>query len=310
MAAVTNTFVTASAIGIREELSDIIYNIAPLDTPFMSGIKKGKVNNSFFEWQKDTLATAANNKVNEGNDVSSGTATAVTATTRVNNYCQISQKDGIISGTQRAVKTAGRKDELAYQIAKRGKEIKRDMEFALTQNGSYTSTDPRQTRGLAGWLATNCSVGAGAGAAPTGNTAPVAGTSRAFTESLLKTQLQNCFTQGGNPTLLMVGASLKQTVSTFTGNATRMNEAEESALYASVDVYFSDFGKLKVIPNRFQETTTAFALDLDYWKLDYLRPFNTQELAKTGDADRFMINVEYGLESNQEAASAQIRDVA
>lgn len=313
MTAVTNTFITTNAKGIREDLSDIIYNIAPTDTPFMSGIKKGKAANTFFEWQTDTLASAANNKVNEGNDVSSGTATAVTATVRIGNYCQISQKDGIISGTQRAVKTAGRKDEFAYQVAKRGKEIKRDMEFALTQNGTYSSTDPRQTRGLAGWCATNCLVGAGAGAAPVAgatNTAPVAGTSRAFTESLLKTNLQSIWNAGGSPSMLMVGGSLKQTVSTFTGNATRMNEAEGEALYAAVDVYYSDFGKLKVVPNRFQETTTAFQLDLDYWKLNYLRPFNTYDLAKTGDADRFMLNVEYGLESDQEAASGQIRDIA
>lgn len=313
MTAVTNTFVTANAKGIREDLSDIIYNIAPLETPFMSGIKKGKAANTFFEWQTDTLASAANNKVNEGNDVSSGTATAVTATVRIGNYCQISQKDGIVSGTQRAVKTAGRKDEFAYQVAKRGKEIKRDMEFALTQNGTYNSTDPRQTRGLAGWCATNCLVGAGAGAAPVAgatNTAPVAGTTRPFTESLLKSNLQSIWTAGGNPTMLMVGGTLKQEVSTFTGNATRMNEADDNALYAAVDVYYSDFGKLKIVPNRFQETTTAFQLDLEYWKLNYLRPFNTEELAKTGDADRFMLNVEYGLESDQEAASGQIRDLS
>lgn len=313
MAAITNTFVTASAKGIREELSNVIYNISPMDTPFMSGIKKGKVGNTYFEWQTDALAAAANNKVNEGNDVSSGTATAVTATVRIGNYCQISQKDGLVSGTQRAVNTAGRKDEFAYQIAKRAKELKRDMEYALTQNGTYTSTDPRQTRGLAGWCATNCLVGAGAGAAPVAgatNTAPVAGTSRSFTESLLKTNLQAIWIAGGSPSMLMVGGAQKQVVSTFTGNATRTNDADDKALYAAVDVYYSDFGKLKVVPNRFQETTTAFQLDMDYWKLNYLRSFNTYNLAKTGDADRFMLNVEYGLESNQEAASGQIRDLA
>lgn len=310
MTAISNTFVTASAIGIREDLSDIIYNISPTDTPFMSGIKKGKASNTYFEWQTDSLAAAANNKVNEGDDYTSS-FTAVTPTVRIGNYCQISKKTGIISGTQRAVKTAGRKDEFAYQIAKRGREIKRDMEFALTQNGTFSSTDPRQTRGLAGWCATNCLVGAG-GAAPVAgatNTAPSAGTSRAFTESLLKTTLQNIWTQGGNPSMLMVGGALKQEVSTFTGNATRMNEADDKALYAAVDVYYSDFGKLKVVPNRFQETGTAFALDMDYWKLNYLRPFNTEELAKTGDADKFLLNAEYGLEADQEAASGQIRDL-
>lgn len=309
MSAITNTFTTASAVGIREDLSDIIYNIAPTDTPFMSGIKKGKAANTYFEWQIDTLASAANNKVNEGNDYAS-TAAAVTATTRTGNYCQISDKNGTVSGTQRAVKTAGRKDEFAYQIAKRGKELKRDIEYALTQNGSYSSTDPRQTRGLAGWLSTNCLVGGGSGAAPSGNTAPVAGTSRAFTESLLKSTIQSCWTAGGSPTVLMVGGALKQTVSTFTGNATRMNDADEAALYAAVDVYYSDFGKLKIVPNRFQETTTAFVLDMEMWQVNYLRPFNTEELAKTGDADRFLLNVEYGLQSNQQAASGQIRDLA
>lgn len=311
MTAITNTVVTVNQKGIRESLSDIIYNISPMDTPFMSGIKKGSVTNTFFEWQTDALASAANNKVNEGNDYAS-TATAFTATVRIGNYCQISDKNGTVSGTARAVKTAGRKDEFAYQIAKRGKEIKRDMEFALTQNGTYSSTDPRQTRGLAGWCATNCLFGAG-GAAPVAgvtNTAPSAGTSRAFTESLLKTNLQSIWTAGGNPGMLMVGAAQKQTVSTFTGNATRMNEADDNALYAAVDVYYSDFGKLKIVPNRFQETTAAFQLDMEYWKLNYLRPFETKDLAKTGDADRFLLNVEYGLESDQEAASGQIRDLA
>lgn len=310
MTAITNTFTTATAKGIREDLSDIIYNISPTETPFMSSIKKGKVSNTNFEWQTDSLAAAANNKANEGDDYTS-TFTAVTPTARINNYTQISKKVGIISGTQQAVKTAGRKDEFAYQVAKQGKEIKRDMEVALCQNGTYSSTDPRQTRGLAGWCATNCLVGAGAGAAPViaTNTAPVAGTARTFTESLLKSILQNIFIAGGNPAMLMVGASLKQTVSTFTGNSTRMDNSSDKTLFAAVDIYVSDFGKLKVVPNRFQETTTAFAIDPDYWQLNYLRPFSTKELAKTGDADKFYLNVEYGLQSSQEAASGQIRDI-
>lgn len=309
MSAINNTYTTATAIGNREDLSDIIHNIAPTDTPFMSACKKGEADAVFHEWQTDSLASAANNKVDEGNDHTSSLA-AATPTVRIGNYCQISEKTGIVSGTQQVVKKAGRKSEYAYQVAKKGKELKRDMEFALTQNGSYSSTDPRQLRGLAGWLATNCSVGAGAGAAPNGNTPAVAGTARAFTESLLKTNLQSIWTQGGNPTMLMVGGALKQTVSTFTGNATRKVEAESEALYAAVDVYYSDFGKLKIVPNRFQEVSTAFQLDMDYFTLAYLRPFATEELAKTGDARKFMLNAEYTLESGQEAASGQIRDLS
>lgn len=311
MSAITNTFTTSSQIGIREQLNDLINNISPVDVPFQNSIRKGKVMNTKFEWQTDSLASAANNKVNEGDDYTS-TATAVTATARANNYCQISKKDFTISATSQAVKTAGRSNEAAYQITKKTKELKRDIEFAITQNGTLSTSDPRQTRGLAGWIATNCGVGAGAGAAPVpgSNTAPVAGTSRAFTESLLKTQIQNAFTQGGNPSILMVGAAQKQVVSTFTGNATRMDDSSDKTVYASVDVYVSDFGKLKVVPNRFQETTTAFGIDTNYWRLNYLRPIQASQLAKTGDGVRYLINCEYGLEAGQEAASFQIRDLA
>lgn len=309
MAAITNTFVSASAVGNREDLSDIIHNISPTDTPFMSAAKKGKAQAVKFEWQVDDLAAAANNKVNEGNDHTSS-FTAATATVRVDNYCQISAKEGVVSGTQDAVNKAGRKKELAYQIQKRSAEIKRDMEFALTNNTTYSSTDARQTRGLPGWLEDNCSVGSG-GAAPdwSANTAPTNGTDRAFTESLLKGTLQEIFTEGGNPTVLMVGPSLKQTVSTFSGNATRMDKSEDKKLYAAIDVYVSDFGQLKVVPNRFMPTDVAYALDMDYWAVNYLRPFTKHNLAKSGDAEKFLINVEYGLESQQQKASGQIRDI-
>jgi hypothetical protein len=311
MTTVANTFLTYDAIGIREDLSDIIYNIAPTDTPFMSGIKKGKADNKFFEWQTDTLAAAAANAQLEGDDV--GSFTAVTPTVRLGNRCQISRKVGILSGTEQAVKKAGRKDEMAYQIAKRGKELKRDMEFALTQNTTAVtgdSTTASQTRGLEGWVAQNDDLGSG-GASPNyvSNTAPTDGTQRAFTESLLKSVLQNVFTQGGDPTVLMVGPFNKQVVSTFTGNATRMDKSEDRKVVAAVDVYASDFGELKVVPNRFQRERTAFVLDMDYWQLNTLRPFKTEDLAKTGDAEKFMLLCEYGLQANQEKSSGAVRDL-
>jgi hypothetical protein len=309
--AISNTYVSADAIGNREDLSDVINNISPTKTPFMSMVKKGKAEAVKFEWQTDALATAVNNKVNEGSDHTS-TFTAAVATARLHNYCQISEKEGLVSGTQDAVSKAGRKKELAYQVAKRGAEMKRDIEYALTNNGTLSSTDARQTRGLPGWLATNCLFGAGAGAAPIvgSNTAAVAGTARAFTESLLKSNLQSVWTAGGDPTIIMVNGALKQTLSTFTGNATRTDKSEDKKLYAAIDVYASDFGDLKVVPNRFMPTDAAFVLDMDYWTLNYLRPITKSELAKTGDAEKFMIIAEYGLEAGQEASSGQIRDLA
>lgn len=312
MTIVVNTFTAYDAIGIREQLSNIIYNIAPTETPFMSGIKKGKAENVFFEWQTDTLASAANNAQLDGDDVTS--FTAITPTVRIGNRTQISRKVFLLSGTELAVTKAGRKDELAYQIALKGKELKRDMETALTQNTTSitgSTTVARQTRGLEGWVATNNNLGtSGVAPAPSTNTAPTDGTARAFTESLLKDVHQKIFTAGGNADTLMVGATQKQTVSTFTGNSTRMDKGEDQKLYAAIQVYVGDFGQIKVIPNRFQRNRTAFLLDMDFWALDYLRSFQTVELAKTGDAEKRMLLVEYGLQSNQEAASGAVRDLS
>lgn len=320
MSIVANTYTAFDAIGIREQLSDIIYNIAPTDTPFMSAIKKGKADNVYFEWQTDTLAAAANNAQLDGDDVAS--FTAVTPTARLGNRTQISRKVFLISGTEQAVLKAGRKDELAYQIALKGKELKRDMETALTQNGTAvtgSTSVAKQTRGLEGWIATNDSLGAGgAHANPysttyqsiSANTAAVDGTARAFTESMLKTICQSVFTAGGDPDMLMVGPSQKQVVSTFTGNNSRIQDTSDGKLNTAISVYTSDFGTFKVVPNRFQRNRTAFLLQSDLWQLNTLRSFQTVDLAKTGDADKKMLIVEYGLQANQEMGNGVVRDLA
>jgi len=311
MAIVANTFTTYDAIGIREQLDDLIQNIAPTDTPFMSAVKKGKAENVYFEWQIDTLAANANNAQLDGDDVAS--YTAVTPTVRVGNRTQISRKNFLVSGTEQAVLKAGRKDELAYQTTLKMKELKRDMETALTQNTTAitgTTVVARQTRGLEGWVATNNNMGGG-GVAPvvSTNTAPTDGTARPFTEAMLKDIAQKVFTAGGDPDMLMVGPAQKQVVSTFQANATRFKEAEDSKLNASIAVYTSDFGTFKIAPNRFQRNRTAFLLQTDMWQLMTLRPMQVVDLAKTGDADKKMILVEYGLKSMQEAASGAVRDL-
>jgi len=312
MTIVANTFTAYSAIGIREQLSDIIYNIAPTQTPFLNMCKKGKAANILFEWQKDTLDAAANNAQLEGDDISS--FAAVTPTVRVNNRTQISYKTIVLSATEQAVTKAGRKDEIAYQIMLKGKALKRDMETALTQNTTAvtgSTTVARQTRGLEGWVGgTNSNLGAsGVAAAPSTNTAPTDGTQRTFTEALLKDCWQKTYTSGGNPDTLMVGPTQKQTVSTFTGNATRFDKSEDAKLYAAISVYVGDFGEIKVVPNRFQRNRTAFLLESDKWACNYLRQFQVEPLAKTGDAEKRLLVVEYGLQSMEEAASGAIRDL-
>ncbi|MCX7135700.1 MAG: DUF5309 domain-containing protein [Proteobacteria bacterium] len=290
----------------------IIYRISPTQTPFMSSIPKVKASAVYHEWQTQDLAAAANNAQIEGDDAS---AVAATPTARLGNYSQISTKTVIVAGTQMAVKAAGRNDELAYQLSLKSLEIKRDMETALTQNNVTAvgnSTTARQLRGLRGWLATNRDMGAG-GAAPvyTANpgTAPTNGTQRAFTESQVKNVLQLSYIQGGEPDTIMVGPANKQVFSTFSGNATRMDKAEDGKVYASTSVYVSDFGEISVTPNRFQLARDAFVLQIDKFAMAVLRPFQTVELAKTGDAEKRELIVEYTLEARQEKASGVVSDL-
>ena len=241
MAAPTGTFLTTAAIGNREDLTDIIYRISPTATPFLNLASKGKATNTLHEWQVQDLAAAVTNNAQvEGDDASAKT---VTPTVRLTNRTQISTKTVIVAGTQQAMNPAGRKDELGYQVSLAALEIKRDIESSATQL-DVLATAPRQARGLLGWCYDNNSNGGGAYAAAsyTANTGQTNGTQRAFTEAQMKSVLQLIFTAGGEPDSILLPPAAKQTFSSFTGNATRMDKSEDSKLYAAVDFYVSDFG--------------------------------------------------------------------
>ena len=312
-------FRTYAAVGMREDLSDVIYNISPTDTPFMSTIGKTKATAVYHEWQTDSLAAAAANAAVEGADATEAT---LTATTRVGNRTQISQKTVGITGTLEAVDKAGRKSEKAYQLAKASSEIKRDMEFALLNNtvqsnGSAGST-ARVLGGLQTWLATNGDFGTGGSAGATGTTARTSGTNRTFEESLLKTVVKEVFESGGSPKVLMVTPSHKQTVSAFAGIAAQRYMAPSDApttIIGAADVYLSDFGSMSVVPNRFMlsgnsANEVAFVLDPEYAAVAYLRPFFTNDLAVTGDSAKTQLLVEYTLEVKNEAAHGVIADLS
>lgn len=317
MAVIANTYLTYAAKGIREELSESIYNIAPEDTPFMSNIGREDVDNTFFEWQTDTLAAAVtSNQVVEGDDVAA--FTAAVATTRLGNYCEIARKDVLVSGTLDRVLKAGRKSELAYRSAIKSAELKRDMESALLanklRNAGATAT-ARQTAGILSWLKTNTDFGAGGvdPATADGLAIRTDGTQRAFTETQLKNVVQKAWTAGGAPKMLMVGGVNKQVVSGFAGVATKTfytDAVKATAIIGAADIYVSDFGNLSVVPNRFQRARDAFVLDVGFWSTAYLRPFTTEELAKTGDATKRIILVEFGLKAKNEAASGLIADLS
>lgn len=305
MTAPTNTYLTTAAIGNREDLSDIVYRISPTQTPLLNMAPKAKATATLHEWQTQDLAAAAANAQAEGDNASAKT---VTPTVRLSNRTQISTKTVIVSGTQQAVNSAGRKDEMAYQLSMASLELKRDMELGLTQN-NVTATAPRQSRGLLGWVVDNTSKASDTTLASySGNTAQTDGTLRSFTEAQVKSVLQLQYTAGGEPDTIMLPPSLKQTFSTFTGNATRMDKSEDAKLYASVDVYVSDFGEIKAVPNRFQRTRDVFILQSDKLAVAYLRPFSTIELATTGDAQQRELLVEYCLEMRAPKAHGAVYD--
>ncbi|MDR6292349.1 hypothetical protein E9232_004889 [Inquilinus ginsengisoli] len=309
MAIVANTFTTFSAIGNREDLADVIYNISPTDTPFMATIGKTKSSAVLHEWQTDALAAPGTNAQLEGDEVAFA---AATPTVRIGNRCQISRKEAIVSGTQdSAVDKAGRQREMTYQLMKRSKELRRDMETTLTGNQAPVvgnTTTARQLRPLCSWYATNDSRGAG-GADGTATTAATDGTQRALTETLLKGVLQSCWTAGGDPGLVMVGPFNKTVISTFTGNVTKYQDTSNQKLSANIDVYRSDFGTHKIVANRFSRDRDAHVLDTSMWALATLRAPKTVDLAKTGDAEKAMIITEYTLESRNEAASGIVADL-
>jgi len=317
----TAAFPTYSAIGNREDLTNVIYNISPSDTPFMNSIGKAKAKSTLHEWQTDTLAAAVSTNAQLEGDVVAGTATV--ATVRLKNYCQISTKDVVVTGTQEAVDKAGRDSEMAYQMAKRGKELKRDMETVLSQNqkgvAGATGT-ARKLKSLESWLSTNtnrettATAGGTKGKSATNSSATSscvdsATTLRAFSESLLKKVLALVFASGGDPSIIMVGPHGKQTVSTFTGRSNAREIVAKNVIQGAADMYASDYGDLKVIPNRFSRDRSALIIDPDYAKVAFLRPVFTYDLAKTGDSIRKAMSVEYTLEMSNEAAFGVVADI-
>ena len=327
MAVPSNTRVTYGAIGIREDLSNIIYNISPTETPFLSGCGRETADNTYFEWQTDALTAAAANRATEGDDPAS---TAVSEPTRVGNYTQISVKAVQTSGTAEAVDFAGRKSSQAYQLAKRAKEMKRDMEKMLMDNvaqsaGAGPSPGPataRATGGLGSWVATNYHTlggapsppGLGSASAGTGtNTSSDATSTGTLTEAGMKTVIKECFDSGGTPDTILVGSANKQVISALTQTVSSLrtdaNRQAPAHVVASVDVYVSDFGSFKIIPDRFQRARDCWFIDFDFWAVAYLRPFQTESLAKTGDSIKQMIIAEYGLMSKNQAANGFLADV-
>jgi hypothetical protein len=310
MAKVTNAFDTYSATSDREQLSDVIYNISPQATPFLSAIGKNSIKNVVFDWQTEVLPTVDMTGELEGFRLD-GATSASTATTRVSNVAMISSRDATVSGSQQASDPAGKKSEMAHQLAIMAKALKRDMESALCQKGAKTTgnaTTARVTGGFESWMTSNVSRGTnGAGAG--GGAAPTDGTQRALTEALLKTVLQSCFSNGGEPSMAICGPVNKQVISGFTGRTNSRQMVDANTVEASISIYASDFGELKIVPSNFSRERSLLLVDPDYAKVSYLRDFKTVDIATVGDAMTKMIVTEYGLEMSNEAAHGIVADL-
>jgi hypothetical protein len=281
----------------------------------MSGFEREKATAVNHEWQTQALAAVdTGNAVLEGDDA---TTDAATPTVRLGNMCQISDKVARVTGTQRAVEHAGRDDELEYQEMLKGLELKRDMESILvgTNQAKVTGSDAtaRKTATVLSWIKTNTSKGASGSdpSAADGTGSRTDGTQRAFTEAQLKTVLQSVWNSGGKPDTIMVGGFNKQVFSTFTGRATPTEDTKAKKIVAAVDAYESDFGRLKIVPNRFQRARDVLVLQMDMWAVAYLngRKMVSIPLAKTGDSDRRQMLSEYALVSRNEKASGGVFDL-
>ena len=292
-------FKTYDATAMREDLSDVIYDISPTDTPFLSSITgKGTVANTTFEWQTDALAAASGTNYHvEGAAVG---AAATTATTRLTNKTQISKKVVEVSGTHEAVNNAGKKSEMAHQLAKASKELKRDMEtslLALNDSAQGDASTARETRGAAHWITTNV-TDAGA-----------SGSHAAVVEADITAVAESTWTQGGEPSTILLGATNKKLITAMSGRAdeTRSVVDENKTVYNAVEVYVSDFGTFNITLDRFCDQDVVYFLDHDMWSVDYLRDFQTVDIAKEGDSDKKMLLVEFGLRCGNEAANGKIR---
>ena len=319
MAQVAGTTDVYDIRGRRESYLDMIYNISPEETPLVSAIGRETVADIRHNWQTDALRPAAANAQIEGDDY---TYTDRAQPAVVSNITQIMSEPFIISGTAEAVRKWGRKSEIAYQKAKVAKALKLDMEFNImgVNQASVlgTSTVARRSGSISSWLTSNVSRGAtGANGGYTAGTsltvAATDGTPRAFSETQIKDAMQAAFTNGGTPKVAYMAPSQKRVFSTFAGIAQLRKDTPGTGMAkitAAADLYVSDFGTLTAVPARQLRARDVLLIDPEMLAVGYLRPYKSETLAKTGDADKFNMIVEWTLVVKNQAGNAIIADLS
>ena len=280
----------ASGVGRqnREDLMDMITNVSPTETPFLSNIKRSKATNVYHEWLTHSLASASTTTALEG-DVAA--FTSPTTLTRNVNICQINAKTIAVSGTQEVVMKAGMKSEMAYRVVNATKELKLDLEKSMFQNASYVTggaTTARVLKGVAGFCTTSS-------------------TTTAVTRTDIQSMLQTAFDQGCYPDVMYVNSAMKVKVSNLAGLGSQSYswnmEADAKKFSYAVNVWDGDFGVQRIVAARNMGTQSIAALELQHWRHAVLRPLATTDLAKDGDNEKKMILMESTLEALATASS-------
>lgn len=311
MAKVTNAYTTYDATGNREDLSNAIYNIDPFDTPIVSMARRRNVKNRVFDWQTGHLPDVdPNNAQVEGFELA---RTASTSTVRLSNVTQISKRDATVTGSQEASDAAGKGSEMAHQMAMKSKVLKSDIEVIASSrqarvDGEDSTPTARKTEGICHWIARAVDKNSVAAAAVVGYktglpavstdafSAVSGGNQVAFNEIMVGDAMQQAFTNGASPNILVVPPAIKRTVSTFNGRNTSQVQVGRTEVVATVDIIATDFGRIKVIPSRWIPTDVSLLLDPNYLAIGYFRNFRQYPLARIGDAETRMILAEWGVE--------------
>ena len=308
---------------LKEDLQDMIYDISPMDTVFLTGAGRGTAKSTTHEWLTDTLTAAANNAAIEGDDFS---ALARSLPARLKNYTQISRKDIVVTGTSRALDSAGMREILGYHVARAAREIKRDMEYGMLNNNPATaagSVSARVSASVPNWIYSGQHYKKATQTVQT-TTAPASGFAKsdgltwansatAYVESDLRDMLQLAWSTGGEVDVILCDSVAFNRYSTFTGVAQRFRDVASRSpaqIIGYADVYVSPFGQHKLTLSRYMPTSTAYGLQMDMWQVDYLRPFKTEDIAKAGDSDKKMLLAEWTLVAKQPLANCKAHGVA
>jgi hypothetical protein len=311
MAVPTNTLQTYQSTNNAENVTEIVMNIDPVETPLLTMAKKTTAEATYTQWPIESLSAVDTNNANiEGDDA---TIDASGTPTLVGNWTQLMDKTASVSTTQEAIKRYGVKNEMAKQLAKKSKELKRDMETTMFLNQARVvgaAGTAQKMRSLPSWLTTNVSRGA-SGANGSATTAATDGTQRNFTEALLRGLIVTTITNADElPGVLFAGPANRANVSSqLSGNSTRFYELKDGQLNASISVYRSDYGPLKIVMDRFQRERDMFLINPDYIAIRTLEPMQTQDLATTGLTKKKQIWTNWTLEVSNEKAHAVLADL-